>query len=251
MTEVDLQASALRLAEAIGTVKLDERHYLSDFILVGLATDVCDQAFATLVLAGKSIAHTGFANARAAFEASLEMRVLVADPARYDEFCSLLRVYELFEFAALSARAPAVAEPLSPLEVRRRVEEVVIEDAQGWDQKFAGQGMHLRRAWETFTKVDGTRALHWSGRSRLQLLQELGGEGAEATRELDYLWGQLSMYAHPRARVGGREVVAENGKVSLGTSEATRALPVVAADLACDQAVRAIKARHGFGAAGA
>jgi len=254
VSEPELVASAQKLAEAIRRTKVNDRHLLSDFILVGLATDTCDQAFATHQLAQFSKPRTAYANARAAFETALEMRLLVSSREKFDAFCANLRVFELFEFATLSGRAPVVAQPLPALEIHAKIEAIVREDAKGWDAKAPGQGEHILAAWQRLSSTVSSRANHWSGKSRLAMIREsetATPDSEERLKEFDYLWGQLSMEAHPRARIGGRQLAIEDGRIFMGSDEVHRTLPSLAALVACEEATRALAVRHGWDALGA
>jgi hypothetical protein len=247
MSDFDLDSEIEALGRAIANHPNEAEHTFSDFVVACLATDVCDAAQACRHLAATRFGHTSYPLARRAYESAIEISILVADESRYDERCACLVVFERFEAEYLSRRGSGIDGVQTAAEVRRMVEDLVRADADTWDSLAPGQGMHVRRAWETFTKVPGL-SLHWSGKAQVQFLGEV--TGTDSTTD-SFLWGALSMETHARARVGGLVIRREQDRIVLDPAADDKLGPLRVCDLACHMASAALDVRRSWVRSGA
>src|SRR3712207_3051743 len=93
--QADLNSKMTELYGSFDGFPLALSHGHPDNALLQFAFDVWEQAGAVLLVTSGPSPRASVANARAAFEASLDMYALVAEPSSYDEMGAFIRACEL------------------------------------------------------------------------------------------------------------------------------------------------------------
>jgi hypothetical protein len=96
--EQQLVQACAALNEVLTGFKIQLKYGIPDWVLFQFGIEVLEQTGAVLMLAEGPSPRAAMPNARAAFEAAIDMLVMVADPTLYDEMGAFARVCELLEW---------------------------------------------------------------------------------------------------------------------------------------------------------
>jgi hypothetical protein len=226
-------------------------HGVPDYALLQLGFDVFEQAGASLLVTSGPSPRAAVANARAAFEAALDMYLLVAEPSSYDEMGAFIRVCELLaqeELRKLRANAAAAAALPIPDNTCKTPEDIVLEEGRRWDADQAGVSIMYRRTLQQ-ARQDGRWKSHWSGMgsysSVLAYVERKHGADA-GFKEVGAMWYRaLTHQAHPGLRTGTRLAThTEEGRLAFGPKDGDEALPLAMANVACEHASDALRLRR-------
>jgi hypothetical protein len=204
---------ARRLAHDLGRLQLRraqstprDAHPVADVVLLAYAGDVVEQAHATLALAAAGVGRPSYANARAAFEAALDMLLLVSDPIETDRLACLAYMLEWVEteelfgrFGRADAAVPIVTRPLPGA---AQTDEIVRILAEGFELRAPGHRALIEAAYAEARRPKRTRR-HWSDLGRGQIAGTVGARlpALEGFAEIsDLLYGLASFHTHPRVR---------------------------------------------------
>ena len=222
-------------------------HWVSDMILYNLAMDVREQSEAVLAVRGTAGRRAAYANARAALESARDLAFLTTDEEQYDFRAARARVFEVFENAELERRAPAVPEaggstpaPSMP------AEDILIQDANDWEDAGPGMGKVMRRAIEDVQRDRNPLRKHWSGLAQPDLHQAIARRWGGDPKMWEALEAVLAINAHPRPRTGSRTLELQGDTFLLGDRDVDDEVPASIASLACMVAVDALKRRATF-----
>jgi len=220
---------------------------IPDLLFYHLALDVLEQGRAVAVLTDGKVGRPGYANSRAAFEAAMDMVLLVASPEAYCAMGAKARAWELVDVERLQARRDTTDSilGLEPEEPLPSPEQVVEDEATVWDGYSPGRGQLLRDA------LSGARALrlgsHWSGLTRAKVrerVESIAGEPSGVKEMLDTFYGMQSIHTHPGSRLGLRDTtIREDGSLFVAPREMDLLGPMAFSTMAADLANIAIARR--------
>lgn len=198
------------LEQGIRDLSVSPEHFIPDLVTVGLARDVFENATAVDVLAASPVPRAVYPNARAAFEASQDLALLVTAPS-YDEAGALAFVAEVLDWWRSAELARAVGEFKEALGVVEPVqyEQIIEQAASLWDGYMPGRGRLLREARDTVQALRAKRRYHWSGLPRDRIHEELGTRPGSlpGTTPIYRSWyNLLSFQAHPSPRLDDRHM---------------------------------------------
>jgi len=226
-------------------------HGLPDYVLLQFAFDVFEQAGATILVTSGPSPRAAVANARAAFEAALDMYALIAEPSLYDEMGAFVRVCELLaqeDLRSLRTKATSVAGlPSRPVE-GRSPDEIVHEESRAWEVDQEGVSVVYKRAL-TVARGDRRWKSHWSGLgSYTNVLEYVERKHGAVTgfKEIGAMWYRaLTHQSHPGLRTGTR-LTAHNeaGRLAFGPKDGDEAFPLAMAQVACEHAIDAMRLRR-------
>lgn len=223
-----------------------EEHWVPDMMLLGLALDVVEHSHAVILLHDSEVSRAAIANARAAFEAAVDLLYLVATPSSYDQLGSLMYVTELVEQENLKDRGEAtnaiIGEPA--MVPSSTPEEVVELDGAEWEKMRPDGRALLGDALDTVRKRK--RHGHWSGLGRKALGHEVEarlGEDPGLGSMFDTTYGLLSIHSHPRSRAAHRARRQEGDVVVFTRDEHAASLAAGVAQMACELAWRGMDRR--------
>lgn len=185
-------------------------HYIADLALFSLALDVLEHALAVDQIRLSNVPRAAYANARAAMESAQDMLVMVTGGAEYDLNGCYARAAEALEVEQLSRRQ-RVADIALGLEIPVDIaygEDVLLVEAQAWEELAPGKGVLLRTALER-VQASPERQRHWSGMGRRKAAEYLEGNigGAGFGVTFDALYGLVSYHAHANMRTGARDII--------------------------------------------
>jgi hypothetical protein len=182
-------------------------HAIADLVLHGYASDVVQQCRATFCLADSKWPRTSYATARSAFEAAIDMLLLVSEPSEFDRTGALAYAIERVETEQLRQRFLAADieggfdddtfDSITP-------EEAAETDAVYCDRKKPGTGDLVRHALVE-AREPGRAKKHWSGlgmRGRSERIQARMPNVGGIAMAGDAFYGYMSVQAHPRLRAG-------------------------------------------------
>jgi hypothetical protein len=241
------------LGESLGQLKAimtryrgAKAHWVSDLILYNFAMDVREQSEAILALSGAVGRRATYANARAALESARDLAFLTTDEGQYDSRAARARAFEVFENAELERRAPSVPESSGPPPASPPPEDILIQDADDWEDAGPGMGTVMRRAIEDVQRDKDLLRRHWSGLKHAELYEAITVHWGGDPKMLEALEALLAMSAHPRPRTGRRTLELQGDTFLLGDADGDNEVPPSIASLACLMAVEAIKRRATF-----
>ncbi len=245
----DLDPAITALREEVREYPFAPEHYIADLALYGLAIDILEHSLAVQLLRNSEVPRAAFANARAAFEAGMDILLLTSERTEYDVRGCLARAHELNEDKRLQARYNRASSEsgLSP-QSEQDFATLVEEDAVAWDKLVPGRGDFLRSVVAEFSERPSGKRKHWSGMSReeigLAVAQSLGAEPGVG-QIFDAMYGGLSSHSHPRMRVGQRETTeGDTGGFVFSAKPSDKTAPAGAASYACSAAVASLKRRR-------
>jgi hypothetical protein len=249
----DQLTNALRELEGkLGDYRIFHKYLVPDFVLFHLGGDVLEQAQAVRLVAEGPAPRAAIANARAAFEAAMDMLVLVAEPSLYDEMGAFARVCELLTWEDMYARRDRADAVLDlPLQERgKSPDEIVAEEAQFWEEHSPGVSRMYQRVLAV-ARDEVRWKHHWSGMTSLlerATFIAAKNKAYEGFVEIaDVLWGLQSVHAHPAPRSGIRPAaVNEQGQLVFGSNPNDDQLPVATAAACCTHALDAMRARETY-----
>lgn len=228
-----------------------ERRLVPDLVLHGYAIDIVEQSNAVIILLQSQVPRAAVANARAAFEAALDMLLLTSREDEYDWFGALARASELIENEGLVSRRDA-ANALIGVESEPESytpDQVVEHDGELWERGFPGGKALLQRAYEEVRKSRDRRR-HWSGLSRRAIGAEIDkgrGDSAGLAEMIDTTYGLISVHAHGRPRLADRSTrVDELGRLVFVQKESHAGLARGVAYIACQFGLLALDRRSDF-----
>jgi hypothetical protein len=239
------------LEEAVSPFPILKQHGLPDYALLQFAADVLEQAGATLLVTSGPAPRAAVANARAAFESSLDMLALVAEPSLYDEMGAFVRVCELIareDLRRLREEASRVAGFSRVGSESQATEEIVAGEGQLWEADQPGALQMYERVLGQ-ARSDGRWKSHWSGLGNYtELLKYIERKhGAEVGfKEIGAMWYRAATHeSHPGLRTGTRSVEWNPiGRLAVGHRANDDALPLVVANYACEHALEALRLRR-------
>lgn len=247
---IELDHAIAALQERMTHWKGSLTHALPDSVLYNLAIDVREHGAAVKILAVSEVPRASYANARSALEAAIDMRYLVAVPGEYDRRGCLARSVELLGAEDFAKRRRALDERLgvSDSPSYRHADDVMSAEADNWESAAPSKGAILRTAFDEVMRRGNLRG-HWSGLSRLDLLDSCGTLDPEGTSDADILGiihSFLSLQTHPSPRAGQRAatVTPETATVVFTNRPEDRTHPSRAAAHACVLAALSLDARH-------
>jgi len=243
-----VQALLAHLDRDLTGFKVFLKHAIPDFFLLHLGIDVLEQGGAVVTIARGHAPRAAVANARSAFEASLDMLVLLAEPTLYDEMAAFARVCELLSWEDLRRKRVAL-HPTLGLEapqVSATPESTVEEECKKWEEDSPGVGTMYRRVLAQ-ARADVRWKHHWSGKStfveRAQVIANKWNTEPGFVETAGILWGLQSIHTHPGARTGMRAVKNEGGQASFRPKPTDAMFPCAAVAIACEHAIKALKRR--------
>ncbi len=225
------------------------KYCIPDAILFHLGIDVLEQGGAVVTLARTKAPRAAVANARSAFESSLDMLLLLAEPTLYDEMGALARACELLTWEDLRRKRAVANETLGlpPPPPSATPEEAVESELRTWEKESPGVGETYRRVLAQ-ARADGRWKHHWSGhgtiveRTRAIATKWKTEHGFVETGEV--LWSLQSVHAHPGPRTGMRAFGSDQqGRVTISPKPSDALFPVGATTTACEHAIRALERR--------
>ena len=241
------------LEESLGQLKAimtryrgAKSHWVSDLILYNFAMDVREQSEAILALSGTVGRRAAYANARAALESARDLAFLTTDEGQYDFRGARARAFEVFENAELERRAPSVPESSGPPPAPAPPEDILIQDADDWEDAGPGMGTVMRRALEDAQRDKDLLRRHWSGLKHSELYEATTAHWGGDPKMLEALEALLPISAHPRPRTGLRTLELQGDTFLLGDRDVDDEGPPSIASLACLMAVEALKRRATF-----
>lgn len=243
----ELRGAHGELAAAATGYKVRLRHFVPDYVLYAYALDVLEQAGLVASTTDVAYGRALIANSRAAFESALDMLLLTADPAKYNENGSWARTTELVEIEQLHVRRDAAIAKLQ-LDARPALfnaEEAIEQDAVIWEEECPGARTLLRSC---LSKVRDERRWrkHWSGLSRKEQAKALDSAYSDQSgfaEMIDSTYGILSVHSHPRPRIGSRSSDWVNGQLTFTPKESDLQVAWSVSQLAARFAVRSIQQR--------
>jgi hypothetical protein len=146
------------------------------------------------------------------------MMLLVSNAGDYDRYGALARTAKLVELEQLERRRDAAVAKtgLADQPTLRSPEEMIELDADVWGRAFPDARGLLRECLEKVRKDRLWRG-HWSGQRRNELATTIDraySDESGMAEMIDSTYGLLSMHAHPRPQVGGRETEVAEWKLA-------------------------------------
>ncbi len=197
------------LAEPTKRFQILDSQIIPDMLLYHLVLDVLEQARAVACIVDAGVGRPAYSNSRAAFEAALDMLVLVAVPQEYCAMGSRARAYEVVDLDRLRATRGRADEVLgfAPSQDARTPDEIIESEADDWDSHSPGKGQLLR---EALVAIKSQRpALHWSGLNKAQIgdrIAAISGDPVGVREMIHSLYSLQSLQAHPGARTSLRQI---------------------------------------------
>lgn len=250
----DLAGAVDQLEAEHGRIVVRLRHLLPDWVLAGMYIDVIEHCKASRILMDSDLARAAFSNARSALEAAAEMMYLAASAETYDERGACARAFELVALDRLARREGPLADHaigFTPSEAPAPAtpEEIMGYEGKHWSEEFSGALGAVERALKSAQRRQGGS---WNGLSRSELAavaaKAWGEEAIPLPPLWEFLYGHLSIQAHPGARTATRTHWFEDGKVLFGPRESDRTQLIQAVCLAAYLAVRSVRRAMAFSA---
>ena len=249
--EASLEAQLERLHGALNGFPIVLEHGLPDHVLVAFGYDTWEQAGATLLVARGPSPRAAVVNARAAFEASLDMYTLTAEPSSYDEMGAFARVCEVLALedirrlkGAASATAGATIasiESVSP-------EDAVREEGRDWETHNKGIAITFARVLNQ-ARQEGRWRRHWSGlgnyREVAEYVARKHGAPPGFAEIVRFFYRALTHESHPGLRTGSRSLGHDTpGRLTYGPKAGGEAFPLLVATVSCEHAIDALRLRR-------
>ena len=225
------------------------KYAIPDAVLFHMGIDVLEQGGTVLTIARTRAPRAAVANARAAFESSLDMLLLLAEPTLYDEMGALARACELLTWEDLRRKRAVANEalglpapPPSPTP-----EDTVESEAKKWEPESPGVGTMYRRVLAQ-ARTDGRWKHHWSGHGtlveRARAIAQKWSVQRGFVETAEVLWSLQSVHAHPGPRTGMRRFGADDkGRVTISPKPDDALFPLTVTGGACEHAIRALERR--------
>jgi hypothetical protein len=250
--DTDLKTALTELGDKLNGFKVFLKYGIPDSVLFQFGIDVLEQATATLIVAQSDVRRAAVANARAAFEAAMDMLLLVADPAAYDEMGAFVRACELLTWEDMYQkrdRADA-ALGMKPEGRGKSPDEIVALEAEKWEKDSPGVTRMYKRVLEQARHQQRWKH-HWSGigtlRDRAQFIATKLSGYAGFVEIAEVLWGLQSVHAHPAPRTGIRpSEVNEKGQLVFRSRPTEGDFALAMAAASCTHALDAIRAREKY-----